>query len=155
MRLTWPSTAPELQGRLSPAVTAGADGGGDAGELRGRGEDGIQAGPVVVGEPVGPGHDPAGHGLDLRRARGGGRNGGVSAETREVAADLPAAALVSAVADLAPQLRGVGAAGVPAPAQVAGVLAEDAGPATGSVIDQQLLGAGGAGEAADGIACQA
>jgi len=74
----------------------GADAGGHGGQIRRGGKDGVQADPVGVGEPVWPGHDPAGHGPDLRRDRG--RGGRVSAETREVAADLPATALVSAVA---------------------------------------------------------
>jgi hypothetical protein len=54
---------------------------------------------------------------------------------RARAADLPAAALVSAVADLLPRLRGVGAAGVPALARVAGMLVDDAGPVAGYVVD--------------------
>src|ERR1700733_382831 len=90
MRLTWPSTEPELHRRLRPLVTAswsarrpvtkersagspvaaaalvhkggeGADAGGDRGELGRGGEDGVQAGLVGVGEIGGAGHDPAGH----------------------------------------------------------------------------------------------
>jgi hypothetical protein len=54
------------------------------------------------------------------RARGG--DGRVSAETRDVAADLPGAAAISAVADLLPEHGGVRAAGVPSLAQAGGVL---------------------------------
>jgi hypothetical protein len=132
-----------------------ADAGGDGGQFRGCGEDGVEAGLVGVGEPVGPGHDPGGHGACLRRGRGPGGDGCASAEAREVAADLPAASLVSAGADLLPQQRGVGAAGVPSLVQVGCVLVEDAGPPAGAVADEQLFGAGGAGEPADGVAGQA
>jgi hypothetical protein len=53
------------------------------------------------------------------------------------------------------QLSGVGAAGVPPLVQIGAVLAEDAFPAAGSVAGQQFLRAGGAGEAAHGVAGQA
>ena len=39
--------------------------------------------------------------------------------------------------------------------QVGRVVVEDAGPPAGAVVDEQLFGAGGAGEPADGVAGQA
>jgi hypothetical protein len=126
------------------AVTAASSGG--------CGEDGLQAGLVGVGEPVGPGHDPGGHCLGLRWDRSRGGDHGASAEACEIAADLPSASLVSAGADLLPEQCGVGAAGVPPLLQVGHVLIKDAGPPAGSVAGEQFLGAGGAGEPADGVA---
>jgi hypothetical protein len=76
-------------------------------------------------EAVAVGWDDTLHCLDLRRGQSG--RGRVSAETREVAADLPAASPVPAVAAFLPQLRGVGAGVVRPLAQVGRMLVEDAG----------------------------
>jgi hypothetical protein len=70
-------------------------------------------------------------------------------------ADVGGAAWVSAVAQFLVQLGGVGAAGAPPFAQVSRVLVENAGLPAGAVVDEELFGAGGAGEAADGVAGQA
>jgi hypothetical protein len=86
-------------------------------------------------------------GLGSRREAG-------SAETREVLADVGWAALVSAVAELGPELGGVGAARVPSLAQVGGALVEDAGLPAGAVVHEQFLGAGSPGEAPDRAAGQ-
>src|SRR5215472_11810442 len=111
------------------------------------------AGAPGKAEPVGDGVLVGAQAGDEGAERGLAHR--VSAEAREVAADLPATARVSVVADLLPQLRGVGAAGVPPLAQVGRVLVEDAGSPAGSVVDELFLGAGGAGEPADGVTGQA
>ena len=143
MRLTWPSTAPELQGRLSPLVTASWSARSPVTKERSPGSPVARATvihgsrslrprrsfmmaakartPAVTAASCGDaariasrlarsassrrsgcGHDPCGHGADFRRCRGRGGDGRVSAETREVAADLPTAARIAAVADLLP-----------------------------------------------------
>ena len=105
---------------------------------------------------VGPGHDPAGHRAGLRRGRERARASaafrGNARGSRGRGSSRPGSRGRGVSCH---SCGGVGAAGVPPFPQVGLVSSQDAGPAAGAVVDEQLLGAGGAGEPADGVAGQA
>src|SRR5215468_10277262 len=114
-----------------------------------------RAGPCRLRLDDGVGHEPAGDLLDLGWLGCRHGRGDRAAEWGEVVTDAGVPAAVAAAADLPPQPGRVSAAVVPPLVQVGDVLVEDAGPAPGTVMNQELFGVGGAGEPADGVAGQA
>ena len=84
----------------------------------------------------------------------GGRDGAGAPEWREVETDCAVAAAVSPGTELGVQLQDVGAALVPPLVQVSVVIVQQ-GLAAAADLGQQLIGAGGAVEAADSLLGQA
>ena len=108
----------------------------------------------VVAEVVRVGEDPAGEVAGLGRAGDGGRGGAGLAERQHVVADGAVAARVAAFAELGVQLADVGAALVPPLVQVGLVVVQQRWPSVPD-LGEQLVGGGGAVEAADGLLGQA